>query len=78
MVFIHAGAVEEKIFTSWLERNEILPPVGVSKDDLSGLGYSWGVQSLPWFTLTDKNHVVIAEGFSLAELDEKITMLNKK
>ena len=42
MVFIHAGAVEEKIFTSWLERNEILPPVGVSKDDLSGLGYSWG------------------------------------
>ncbi len=27
MVFIHAGAVEEKTFTSWLKTNEIKPPV---------------------------------------------------
>jgi hypothetical protein len=30
------------------------------------------VKSLPWLILTDKKHVVIAEGFNIDELDEKI------
>jgi hypothetical protein len=34
--------------------------------------FSWGVRSLPWLILTDKKHVVTDEGFSLAELDEKL------
>ena len=72
MFFIHAGAIEEKTFTSWLKRNEIKPPAGISRDGLPGLEYTWGVQSLPWLILTDKNHVVIAEGFSITELDEKL------
>ncbi len=72
MVFIHAGAVEEKTFTSWLKRNEIKPPAGISRDGLPGIGYSWGVKSLPWLILTDKNHVVTDEGFSFTDLDEKI------
>jgi hypothetical protein len=33
---------------------------------------SWGIQSLTWLILTDKNHVVTAEGFAVNELDEKI------
>ncbi len=72
MVFIHAGAVEEKTFTSWLKRNEIKPPAGISRDVLPEFGYSWGVKSLPWLILTDKNHIVTAEGFGIAELEEKI------
>ena len=31
-----------------------------------------GDKSLPWLILTDKNHVVTAEGFAVSELDEKI------
>ena len=72
MVFIHAGAMEEKTFASWLKRNEIQPPVGVSNNGLPELGYSWGVKSLPWLILTDKNHIVTAEGFGVTEMDEKI------
>jgi hypothetical protein len=33
---------------------------------------NWGVKALPWLILTDKQHNVIAEGFAIAELDEKI------
>ena len=72
MVFIHAGAIEEGTFTSWLKRNEIVPPVGVSNNGLPGLGYTWGVKSLPWLILTDKNHIVTSEGFGIADLNEKI------
>ena len=32
---------------------------------------NWGVQSLPWLILTDKNHIVTAEGFSIDDLNEK-------
>ena len=38
----------------------------------------WGVKSLPWLILTDKEHVVTAEGFSLDDLNEKMTELSKK
>jgi hypothetical protein len=30
------------------------------------------VKSLPWLILTDKAHIITAEGFGLDELDEKI------
>jgi hypothetical protein len=34
--------------------------------------FNWGVKSLPWLTLTNRKHVVIAEGFGVDELDDKI------
>jgi hypothetical protein len=34
--------------------------------------FNWGVKSLPWLILTDKEHVVTAEGFSVNKLNEKI------
>ena len=33
---------------------------------------SWGVQARPWLILTDREHIVIGEGFGLDELDAKI------
>jgi len=32
----------------------------------------WSVRSLPWLILTDKEHIVTAEGFSVNELNEQI------
>jgi hypothetical protein len=34
---------------------------------------AWGVERLPHLVLTDKNHIVIAEGFGLDELNTKIS-----
>jgi hypothetical protein len=38
--------------------------------------FTWGVQSLPWLILTDRSHVVQAEGFSLRELDRQLARIN--
>ena len=40
--------------------------------DVEKIRFAWGVRSLPWLVLTDRNHIVIAEDFPLTELDEKI------
>jgi len=40
--------------------------------------FTWGVCSLPWLILTDSDHTVCAEGFDLAELDEKIGTITQK
>ena len=40
--------------------------------DPDEIKFSWSVQALPWLILTEKNHIVRAEGFNLEELDEKI------
>ncbi|MHC4346896.1 MAG: hypothetical protein ACYSUP_19705, partial [Planctomycetota bacterium] len=36
------------------------------------LHMAWRIEKLPWLTLTDREHVVTAEGFALEELDAKI------
>ena len=35
----------------------------------------WGIQGLPWLILTDKDHVVRAEGFQIGELDDRLAKL---
>jgi len=72
MVFIHAGPVAKQTSVPWLNQNQIQPPVGISNESLPELGNTWGIRSLPWLILTDKNHVVVAEGFALNELNDKI------
>ena len=46
-------------------------PVGMNKENIE-LQFNWGVKALPWMILTDKEHIVTAEGFSITELDENI------
>lgn len=39
--------------------------------DEEKIRFNWGVKSLLWLILTDKNHIIMAEGFNIAELSEK-------
>jgi len=39
--------------------------------------FTWGVRSLPWLILTDQEHIVRSNGFSLGELNEKIQAAEK-
>lgn len=70
LIFIQADSVTEQTLASWLTKNQIVPPVGTSKIDLPELAQRWGVQALPWLILTDKQHNVTAEGFSVNELEK--------
>ena len=71
-VLVYAGPIVESALNDWLRKNRITIPSGKFDGNMQVLGRTWAVQSLPWLVLTDRDHIVIAEGFSLAELDEKI------
>ena len=71
-VLVYAGPVVESALNDWLRKNRITIPSGKFDGNIQVLGRTWAVQSLPWFVLTARNHIVIAEGFPLTELNEKI------
>jgi len=68
---VQASKVGDSIINELKKNNNIQFPVGMIKGDEEKTRFNWGVKSLPWLILTDKKHVVIAEGFSVNELDEK-------
>ena len=56
----------------WLKKQKVSFASGQIKDDDFKVRYNWGVESLPWLILTNKQHIVIAEGFTINQLNEKI------
>ena len=62
-----AGALEQ-----WLEEYGGPFKVGRMTGDFEKVRFQWGAASLPHLILTDAEHKVIAEGFSVRELEEKI------
>ena len=73
VVTIHTSKVDREILNEWIEENDISFPVGMIEGDEEKIRSTWGIKSLPWLILTDKQHVVIAEGFGIAKLDEKLS-----
>jgi len=72
VVAVHASMVDENTLNEWVEKNNILFPIGMIQEDEEKTRFNWGVKSLPWLILTNSKHVVAAEGFGLDELDGKI------
>ena len=63
---------DKKTMNEWIKENKISFPVVAIESDTEKIKAAWGVQSLPWLILTDKEHIVTDEGFSASQLDEKI------
>jgi hypothetical protein len=78
IVAIHPLKVKQAVFDEWVKKNNIPFPIGMVEGDEEKIRFNWGVKSLPWLILTDKQHIVRAEGFSINDLDEKITTLKEK
>ena len=72
VVAVHASNVDDNKLRLWLQKYRISFPAGMIKTDASKTRDDWGISSLPWLILTDKEHIVTAEGFTLAEFDEKL------
>jgi peroxiredoxin len=77
VVAVQASKVDKNALNKWIKRNNIPFNVGMIEDNEEKIRFAWGVKSLPWLILTDKKRIVRAEGFSINELDEKITMLTE-
>jgi len=72
VVAIQTSKVDEDKLNDWVKENGISFTVGMIHADEEKTRFTWGVRSLPWLILTDKKHIVTAEGFSVAELDNKL------
>ena len=72
VIAIQASKVDKNSLDEWLKENNIPFITGPIRDNEEQVRFNWGIKSLPWLILTDKKHIVIAEGFSVNELDEKI------
>ncbi len=78
VVLIHASKIEQKVLDDWLKENKISFSTGMIKENEEKTRFNWGVRALPWLILTDKEHIVKAEGFSIDQLDEKLEGINSK
>ena len=72
VIGVHASAVKEKMLHEWLMENKIDFPVGWVEGNVEDTLLKWKVRSQPWLILTDKEHIVRAEGFTLIEIGDKI------
>lgn len=80
-ILIHASPAEPNALKAWMTKFKIPSPCGVITGDaakVETIRNKWGVRGLPWLVLTDKKHIVRAEGFGISELDERITALIKE
>ncbi len=65
---VQAEKTDPNLFNAWLKHSAIPFRIGA----MNGVKPAWSVHTLPWLILTDKNHIVTAEGFSIDELDSKL------
>jgi hypothetical protein len=72
---ILTSKVDQAELTQWMEKTKIELPVGTIDGGTDEVRFAWNVQSLPWLVLTDREHVVRAEGFGMAELTRKTQAL---
>jgi hypothetical protein len=78
VVAVHVSKVDDNKLRLWLQKYKISFPVRMIKANIEKTRIAWGIRSLPRLILTDKKHIVTAEGFNLDELDEKIMALVEK
>jgi hypothetical protein len=72
VVAVQVSKIDKSALDKWIKSSNIQFPVGTIEANVEEIRSNWNVKSLPWLILTDKNHVVTAEGFSIDELGEKI------
>jgi hypothetical protein len=78
VIAIQTSKVEDTELRKWAEKTNISFPLGTIEGSVDETRFNWGAKSLPWLILTDREHVVFAEGFGIEELDEKIKSSNGK
>jgi hypothetical protein len=72
IVAIQSAKVDQDELDEWTRENSIPFAVGMTQGDEERTQIRWGVRSLPWLILTDREHAVRAEGFAVDRLDAKI------
>ncbi len=69
---IQTSNVDSNEVRSWLKDHNVSFPCGTTRVDEQKLQRNWAFGAIPWMVLTDPNHRVAAEGFSLDQLDASL------
>ena len=77
VIAVQVSKVDEDTLNEWVKSYNIPFPIGMVQGDEEETRFAWGVRSLPWLILTNRKHIVNANGFSLSELAEKIQAAEK-
>jgi uncharacterized GH25 family protein/peroxiredoxin len=72
VVAVQISQVDEDKLSQWAKNYGIPFPVGMAQGDQNEIRAAWGVKSLPWLILTDKDHTIREEGFGLTDLDDRL------
>ncbi|MBN2591286.1 MAG: redoxin domain-containing protein [Sedimentisphaerales bacterium] len=72
IIAVQASKIEQEYLDNWAKENNMDFPIGIIKENQEQTLFNWDVKALPWLILTDKEHIVQTEGFSINELDNKI------
>jgi len=75
---VQASNIDQNKLDQWVKQNNVPFPIGMIKGDAEKTKFTWGVRSLPWLILTDRNHIVRSEGFNVNELDNQIEETGEK
>jgi peroxiredoxin len=76
VIAIQAWKLDEEKLNVWVKKNNIPFPIGMIQSDEEKIRFTWGVRSLPWLILADKEHIVRAEGFGVDTLDDEIKKIS--
>jgi hypothetical protein len=72
VVLVQAARTDEDTLRNFLHENRVNFALGGISMKEEKVRFQWGAQALPWLILTDRQRKVVAEGFSVGELDEKL------
>ncbi|OHB65336.1 MAG: hypothetical protein A2Y77_15900 [Planctomycetes bacterium RBG_13_62_9] len=75
-IAIQAAKADESSLHEWIKNRSIPCSVGMIVGDAEKVRSAWAVQSLPWLILTDRQHRVRAEGFSIEKLTDVLSVLS--
>lgn len=67
---IDLSKTEASRLSEWASTQKIQIPIGATDGDIDEIRTTWGVKALPWLILTDKGHVIKADGFAVGDLDK--------
>ena len=70
---VQASAIDPSTIEGFVKTEKVSFPVGKIDAEEQKTRFNWGVKSLPWLILADKAHIVRAEGFTAAELKDRLT-----
>ncbi len=72
---VQSSVTSDAIFDGWKSASPVSFPVGRVTEKSGKTRWASGASTLPWLILADANHRVIAEGFSLDDLETQLKKL---